>query len=551
MSFQTIIDNLVTDTVDVSLPLYLPELTLCVTIVVMLLARILPVVRRVDSFLFALVGSCLALALSIPPSGLGALGEMQRVELFTGMLVYDALTVYLRMMLMASTLVIVVLSRMTGLADRFDSQDFYTLLLGATLGMCIMGSANHLVTVFLGVEMASVPSYVLAGMVKNSRRAGEAALKYAVYGAGTAGVMLYGITLIAGLTGTAHLPTLADQLVRLDVPALVESGSFNGVLLALVLASLMIGVGLAFKLSAFPFHFWCPDVFEGATAEVAGYLSVASKAAAMALLLRMTIGIVSPGDVPPVVVESGVPAQFVAESLAAEEAAEPMSASHFLAVVVAVVAAVTCTFGNLAAYAQSDIKRLLAYSTIAHAGYMMMAVAAALWLQGQGAADAVAALLIYLGVYLFMNLGAFAVVAVLRMGVGSEAIADYAGIVRQCPVLVASLTIILVGLIGLPPLAGWIGKFTVFLALVEAGDPLMIALLVVAGLNTVISLVYYINVAKVMCIDPEPPTRGPVVVGLWPLSLVVGLTIPVVLLGILPAGLTDLATKVAGQFVGV
>jgi NADH-quinone oxidoreductase subunit N len=444
------------------------------------------------------------------------------------------------------------LSRITGLADRFDGQDYYTLLLGATLGMCIMASANHLLTVFLGVEMASVPSYVLAGMVKSSRRAGEAALKYAVYGAGAAGVMLYGITLLAGLTGTAHLPTLATQLARLDILTLAASGENNGVVLAVVLSMLMIGVGLAFKLAAVPFHFWCPDVFEGATAEVAGYLSVASKAAAIALLLRLTVGMVGPLADTPRVADAAVPVQIVALiSGDTTPNAPQLDGDRFLGLVVAIVAILTCTFGNLAAYAQQNMKRMLAYSTIAHAGYMMMAVSAALWMGAGGAADAVDALLIYLGIYLFMNLGAFAIVAVLRNAMGSEQISDYAGLVRQCPVLTSTMVILLVGLIGLPPLAGWIGKFAIFMSLAQAGDPLMIGLLIAAGLNTVVSLVYYVNVAKVMCIDPPSPTARPIAIGLWPITLVVSLAIPVVLWGILPASLTDLTSQVARQFVGL
>ena len=153
--------------------------------------------------------------------------------------------------------------------------------------MCLMASANHLMTVFLGVEMASVPSYVLAGILKGRRRASEAALKYAVYGAGAAGVMLYGISLLAGLLGTAHLPTIAAKLAAMDIPGDGRRGEGGGTLMVLVLAGLMIMVGLAFKLSAVPFHFWCPDVFEGASAEVDAFLSVASKAAAMALLVRV------------------------------------------------------------------------------------------------------------------------------------------------------------------------------------------------------------------------------------------------------------------------
>jgi NADH-quinone oxidoreductase subunit N len=482
--------------------------------------------------------------------------------MFTGMLVYDSLTVFFRMFLLAFALVFIVLVRMTGLADKYDGQDFYALLLGSTLGMCLMASANHLITVFLSVEMASVPSYVLAGILKGRRRASEAALKYAVYGAGAAGVMLYGISLLAGLLGTAHLPTIASRLVAMDVPALVAAGENGGTLMVLVLAALMITVGLAFKLSAVPFHFWCPDVFEGASAEVDAFLSVASKAAAMALLVRVVLGVSTAGAATDVTTsptaDRPVAIQTVALLQSPDGEAAPAAGDRinesaplapvrtFLVRLLAVLAAVTCTFGNLAAYGQTNIKRLLAYSTIAHAGYMIMAVAAAVHLAGLdplAAREAVAALVFYLAVYVFMNLGAFAIVAFLRNAIASEEIADYAGLVRSAPMTSVALTVILVSLIGLPPLAGFIGKFVVFAALVDAGGPWMISLLVIAGINTAISLVYYLRVAKTICIDPEPAGRGPVTIGLLPAAYVFIISLPVLIYGIYPVPITELARQ--------
>ncbi|HJQ79749.1 MAG TPA: proton-conducting transporter membrane subunit, partial [Lacipirellulaceae bacterium] len=218
----------------------------------------------------------------------------------------------------------------------------------------------------------------------------------------------------------------------------------------------------------------------------------------------------------------------------------------FLVRLLAIVAAVTCTFGNLAAYGQTNIKRLLAYSTIAHAGYMMMAVAAAIQLVGTssaGAADAIEALLFYIAVYIFMNLGAFAIVAFLRNEIGSEEIADYAGLVRRAPITSVALTVILVSLIGLPPLVGFFGKFYVFYVLVVAGGWWMIALLVIAGINTAISLVYYLRVAKVVCMDPEPAGRGRVTIGLLPGLYVLVITLPVLIYGIYPVPFTEIAEQ--------
>lgn len=617
VNFPSIVDNLINDTAKVSLPLFMPELIVCATIVALLAARVfrwietlgliaavlllgtaagyqwLPtsqlvalsiatgvlvlnrlgnVGRDSDPFLIALVGAVLAFWYAIPQGSLGDWQGVERQEIFTGMLVYDSLTVFFRMFLLAFAAWFIVLVRLTGLADREDGQDFYTLLLGGTLGMCLMASANHLMTIFLAVEMASVPSYVLSGILKGRRRASEAALKYAVYGAGAAGVMLYGISLLAGLLGTAHLPTIAARLVELDIPNLIASGQSGGTLMVLALSALMIMVGLAFKLSAVPFHFWCPDVFEGASAEVDAFLSVASKAAAMALLVRVALGVSTIGnsDSAPPLAHRTVPAQTVAfqqppegEAASSDTAAratisaiastEPLTPVRtFLVRLLAVVAAVTCTFGNLTAYGQTNIKRMLAYSTIAHAGYMMMAVAAAVQLSGSdpaGTREAVAALVFYLGVYVFMNLGAFAIVAFLRNAIGSEQIADYAGLIRKAPMTSVMLTVIMISLLGLPPLAGFFGKLFVFYSLVAAGGPWMIGLFAIAGLNTVISLIYYLRVAKTVCVDPEPASRRAASIGALPAVYVFLVSLPVIILGIYPVPVREIAEQAAKQLL--
>jgi NADH-quinone oxidoreductase subunit N len=224
----------------------------------------------------------------------------------------------------------------------------------------------------------------------------------------------------------------------------------------------------------------------------------------------------------------------------------------FVVRMLAIIAAVTCTFGNLAAYGQKNMKRLLAYSTIAHAGYMMMAVAAAVQLTGTNMAsarDAVAALVLYLSVYVFMNLGAFAIVAFLRGAMQSEEIADYAGLIRTCPMTSTALVAILVSLVGIPPMAGFIGKFAIFRSLVDAGGPWMMGLFVIAGVNTVVSLIYYLRVAKVVCMDPEPETRGPISLGVLPGTYALIVAIPVLFYGIDPSRLTELAHQAAAQLM--
>ena len=555
-----------------SVGLFLPEITLCVTILVMLLLRLFRLGQRFHSFYIGLAGCIIALFLT-QPQQLTAVEAIPRIEIFTGMLVFDGLTVFMRTILLSFAVMFLILTKITGIPDREDSADIYTLVLGSILGMCLMASANHLLIVFLAIEMASVPSYALAGLLKGKRLSSEAALKYSVYGAGAAGVMLYGISLVSGLVNTVHLPTLTVRLAE-RIPEM-PSDEF----MVLALGALMILVGLAFKLSAVPFHFWCPDVFEGAPAEVGAFLSVASKAAAMALLIRVAIGFVAvvppsepagrpsesstaqaqaaaadlPGaaDLPvagdqavaaDLPVAAGLPATIdlpgvfsVADqeeadtdlARAAAPLAEPPGEAKLIASplapmrsllgkLIAVLAIVTCTFGNLAAYGQTNIKRMLAYSTIAHAGYMMMAVPAMIAMSGGHPVEAqlaVSRLGVYITVYMFMNLGAFAIVAFLRNAFRSEEISDYAGLIKQCPGIVICFSLILFGLVGLPPLSGFIGKFAVFAALADGfrltGESYLLVVLVAGGINSAISLFYYLRVVRVMTIEPVSPTRVP------------------------------------------
>ena len=588
MDLGTLVDGTLHDTLTVSLPLFRTELALAATVVLLLLCRMLPSLPKPLAGLAALAAAggvflatpggltdparlgvaaavavgCLAASVVRLDSGLVTLGgaafaawyawtDLQGLpggplaaagsttpgqqELFGGLIVFDSLTAYVRLVLAGFLCLYAVFTEASGIPDREDGADFYALVTGATLGMCLMASAHHLLMVFMAVEMASVPSYALAGLLKGRKASSEAALKYAVYGAGAAGVMLYGISLLAGLLGTCHLPTLATEMARL-----VGQGGDSGSLMVLVLGGLMVAVGLAFKLSAVPFHFWCPDVFEGAAAEVGGFLSVASKAAAVALLVRFTFAL-------------GSPAAAGDDAVAA---AGLVGVRHFMVVVIGMMAAVTCTLGNLAAYGQTNMKRLLAYSTIAHAGYLMMGAAAAVALLGssaEGASRAVAAIAFYLGTYLFMNLAAFAIVALLRNRLRSEQITAYSGLVRSSPGIVVAAAVVLVSLVGLPPLAGFVSKFLIFSSLVDAitagaERPLMLVLLVVGGLNTVISLFYYLRVLKVMTFDPPPADRAGEAFPLvsLPGAVVTGLALPVVVLGVFWSGLYS-AAQLAGR----
>jgi NADH-quinone oxidoreductase subunit N len=457
-----------------------PELVLCAGIVILLLARLFRFFDKSHLGWVALVLSIGALTMSALQwanfEDYDPRGGATSIDLFTGLLVFDNFAIFTKLFLYGFAALVVFLSLLTGIPDREDSADFHVLLLGATLGMSIMASANHLLMIFIGIEMASVPSYALSGFLKGRRPSSEAALKYVVYGGGASGVMLYGISLLAGTYGTGYLP---------DVVRFVAQGELSSMVL---LGVLFVLIGVAFKLAAVPFHFWCPDVFEGAPAEVGAFLSVASKGAALALFARITLGL----------------AGLSGTALEMDPAAW-QRAAVYLVPIISFFAALTTTFGNLAAYAQTNLKRLLAYSTIAHAGFMMMGLAT-LTREGAGA------VLFYLVVYLFMNLGAFAVVAFLRNMTGSEDLADFRGLASRSPVLVVTLGVFLFSLLGIPPLAGFFAKWQIFVVLfhgadryTQLGQPALAytlyALVLVAGLNTVLSLFYYAKVLKVMALE--------------------------------------------------
>jgi NADH-quinone oxidoreductase subunit N len=455
---------------------FMPQLIVCAAIVLLLLIRLIPRYDRWHLGWIALALSAGACVLSayqwLAPASLRS-----SVPLFGGMLVYDNFSVFVNIFLYSFVTLVVLLTLLTGIPDKEDSADFYCLLFGATLGMSLMASSNHLLMVFISIEMASLPSYALAGFLKGRRQSSEAALKYVVYGGGASGVMLYGISLIAGKFDTGSLPSLVEKISA--------GGNFSDPVVIMGVSFLLAGVG--FKLASVPFHFWCPDVFEGAAAEVGAFLSVASKGAALALLARVVLSLSG--------LTAGSGADFDAWS----------RATDYLVPVLSIFAVVTTTFGNLAAYGQTNLKRLLAYSTIAHAGYMMMGLATM-------TKDGAGAVLFYLITYLFMNLGAFAVVAFMRNQTGQEDLAYYGGFVYRSPLVVIMLAVFLLSLVGMPPLAGFLAKFQIFTVLFEAAQAYdnirkphlaytMYAVLLAGGLNTVISLFYYVKVLKVMILE--------------------------------------------------
>ena len=520
-----------------SLVIFLPELVLSCSIVLMLLARLTSIDRIIPTHWFALLGGMTSFVIVLRQFWDFSISGTAGVEVFTGLAIHDEFSIFFRGFLMFFLVFVIALTVLTGIPDDEDAPDFYALLSGAVIGMMLMSSANHLLMLFIGIEMASVPSYAMTGFLKGRRQSSEAALKFVVYGAGSAGVMLFGISLLAGLLGTAEFPELAH---RFQAVFSGRSGMQDPTTRCAVLALLMITVGFAFKLSLVPFHFWCPDAFQGAPAEVGGFLSVASKAAAFALLIRLTM------------------------SLAGEGTGALSSLSLSCGLGLGLLAIVTTTFGNLAAYSQQNIKRMLAYSTIAHAGYMLMAVSALLVLQSvqsdtafQAAhADngprAMEGLLYYLCVYLFMNLGAFSIVALIRNQTFSEEISDYKGLVQQAPVLAICMTICMFSLVGIPPLGGFYGKAFIFASVYESTNVhwFMWLVLGAGGLNTVISLFYYLRVARTMCMDLRPAEATAVTMpaSSSPAMYVMLVSGMVVVLGVIINPLVIVASRAAHSF---
>lgn len=375
--------------------------------------------------------------------------------LFFGLVARDPFGDFWKLFFLATAALVALLSLRAGDAIDESAAEFYALVGTTTIGMMVMAASTDLLTAYLSLETVSIMSYVLAGFRRRARASAEAALKYVVYGGVASGVMLYGMSLLYGLAGGTSFPAILQAAGTTTAPATV--------LLAVVLCL----AGFGYKVASVPFHMWCPDVYEGAPTAVTAFLSVGPKAAGFALLVRFCAGVL-PAEL------GGAPPPW------------PL--------LFGLIAAATMTLGNLGALAQTNVKRLLAYSSIAHAGYVLLALVAA-------GHDGVRAILLYLVTYLFMSLGAFAVViAVAEGGVGDE-LAGWRGLGRRAPWAAAAMAIFLFSLTGLPPFAGFFGKFYVFYALVARGGTFMVTLAVVGILNSALSLYYYARVLKAMYFD--------------------------------------------------
>ena len=382
-----------------------------------------------------------------------------------GLLGQDGFGWFFKMLVVLSTLVVIPMCLLHPPFQNRRMGEFYALLLGSCLGMFLMAGATNLLMIYLGIEFASMGSYLLTAFIKGDRKGSEAGLKYVIYGSVASGIMIFGLSLIYGMTGSLYLGDLTEQFVAGN---LSQTG--------LLTAGVLIFGGFAYKMAAFPMHFWCPDVYEGAPTPVTAWLSVASKAAGFAVFVRFLMSFGGEFRVA-YEMEGGVPDQM----------------NFGWAELVAAVAALSMTVGNLAALWQTNVKRMLAYSSIAHAGYLLMGVAALDPMDPSG--TQFAPLVFYFMVYFFMNLGAFYIVNLVAARDGSEDVDGYRALGKRTPVLAFCLALFLFSLIGLPPTGGFVGKMQLFMAVIDRG---LIWLAVVAGINTAISVYYYARLLKAM-----------------------------------------------------
>lgn len=495
-----------------SLSLIAPELIISVTLLVIVLFDLIFKNNKKMLPFLSTVG--LAVALITQAGNLtdgGFAFSPENTPLFYGMLTIDSFGAFFKILVLAASMLIIYFSSTTDeVNESFDRLgEYYTLIFGMVLGMMFMISASDLILIYLSVELLSLSSYVLAGFSKNKTRNNEAALKYLLFGAFSSGLMLFGISLIYGMVGSTNLTALNNFL---------QTGSIN--LFTITISLILVFAGIGYKISSAPFHFWTPDVYEGAPISITAFLSVASKAAGFALLIRfIRVGFVSYVD---------------------SEGFWKLSEVFDWQLLLVIIAILTMTLGNFSALWQDNLKRMLAYSSIAHAGYMLLGLAV---MSDQG----VLAVLVYFFIYAIMNIGAFFIVMLIANRIGSENIDDYDGLGFKAPLLGVSLGIFLVSLTGIPPTAGFIGKLYLFIALVDAN---MIAVAVIALLNTVVSLYYYIRVLKHMYLV-KPSTEPPVIKPSFNnLIFVLILAVPTIIFGIYFTPILDFA-KQCVQFFGV
>ena len=438
-----------------SLVFFWPELLLSVTIITAILADLF--YSKKDSFkvVYWSLGGMFLTYIAI------RLQNIEPTSLFMGTVAHDPFSQFFKILILISTAIVMLMSLVSGELKKYRMGEYFSIMTIMTFGLFLMTSSIDILMVYLAIEIVSIMSFFLAGYLKRNSLSNEASLKYVIYGAFSSGIMLYGLSILFGLTGSTNFFEMQKAISLLGTDS-------N---LALVLSTVFILVGFGYKISAVPFHFWTPDVYEGSPSTITAYLSIAPKAAGFALMLRFFNQVF--GD---------MSIDISTSWSAINDVPWPE--------LIAVLSAVTMTVGNLVAIQQNNVKRMLAYSSIAHAGYMMMALP-------MMSNSSIEGVMMYLIMYLFMNLGAFFVVIYVKDQIGGEDYNSFDGLGWKMPYVAIPMTLFMVALTGLPPTAGFVGKFYIFAAVIESGSRFY-WLAFVGVINSVISLYYYIRVVRHM-----------------------------------------------------
>ena len=471
-----------------SLEFFIPELILTITILAALITDLFVKKSKTN-----MIGWVLGVGLVVVALSVHNLSSVPPTTLFLDMIVIDPFSSFMKIVIILSTLLVIVASWVNDELEKYRKGEYFTIMGIMVMGLFLMTSSVDIIMLYISIEVVSIMSFVLAAYLKLDTRSNEAGLKYVIYGAFSSGVMLFGLSIVYGLAGSTNYFAIQDTLSSLD-------GSANP---ALIMALLMIFAGFGYKISSVPFHFWTPDVYEGSPSTITAYLSVAPKAAGFAMIIRFFHQVFSDSI------------GLTSNAIGSTDLPWPE--------IIGVLAVVTMTMGNLVAIQQKSIKRMLAYSSIAHAGYMMLALPVL-------SMEAVESVMIYLFIYVFMNLGAFFIVIFVKNKTGGESFEDFEGLGWKMPIVGAFMTLFMLSLTGLPPTAGFVGKLYIFKTLVGAGSEFL-WLVVAGGVNSVISLYYYFHVVKVMFLGGK---RSDVIT--YPPSTMFGLMIftavPSLLLGL-------------------
>ena len=445
-----------------SIKLFIPELIIVATVLIGIIADLFYSKKKSYLTGYWILGGLILALIAI------LLHNPQNVTtLFTDMVALDPFAVFFKLIILIATIFVVLISRYNKEFTDYRVGEYYVLLAIMVFGLFLMVSAVDLIMIYLAIETVSIMSFILAGYLKSERRSNESALKYVIYGAFSSGLMLFGMSILFGLTGVTKICLIGNNLMALE----------GGANFALMISFVLILAGFAYKISVVPFHFWTPDVYEGAPTTITAFLSVAPKAAGFAVVIRFF--------------------HIVFGDSVALQAGTWLTQTEIpWAQILALLAVITMTLGNVVAIQQDNIKRMLAYSSIAHAGYMLMVLPVL-------SSDSIYAIMLYLFIYIFMNLGAFFTVIVVKNITGGETFADFRGLGWKMPLVGFVMTVFMFSLTGLPPTAGFIGKFYLFASLIKGGSQFY-WIAFVGVINSVISLYYYMRVVKVMYFDGEP-----------------------------------------------